>query len=166
MSNRRASHLTEDELKNGSRFGADSHADVSVAGKHARIVSVVDGQVCTVHPFHEGYKPKKNVKIVNVAFAYDTATGETYILEVNHCLDFTSDMQHSLFCTNQIRANNVIVDDVPKCYDITGQSQQAIIIPEKDIILPLLVHGPTLYLPVRYPTDQEMEECEKIELTF
>ena len=165
LSSRRASHLSEDELRDGCRFGADSHADVTVAGKHARITSYVDGQVCTVHPFHEGYKPRKNVKIVNVAFAYDTNEGDTYILEINHCLDFTNDMQHSLFCTNQIRANGILVEDIPKHYDVTGQSRQAIIIPERNLTFPLLVHGPTLYLPVRYPTETEMDECERVVLT-
>ena len=136
-----------------------------MVGKHARILSYVDGQVCTVHPFHEGYKPKKNVKVVNIAFAYDSDDGVTYILVVNHCLDFTQDMNHSLFCTNQFRANGIIVEDVPKQYDIIGNSRQAVVIPGKNIFLPLLMHGPTMYLPVRYPSDSEMEECERLELT-
>ena len=165
LSSRRGIHLTEDKLREGCRFGADSHADVSVAGKHAKILSYVDGQTCTVHPFHEGYKPKKNIKVVNVAFAYDSDDGITYLLVVNHCLDFTNDMNDSLFCTNQIRANNIIVEDTPKCYDMNGTSRQAIIIPDKNIILPLHMHGPMMFLPVRYPTDTEVEECERIELT-
>ena len=164
-SNRRGTSLTDDELRDGCRFGSDSHADVSVAGKHARILSYVDGQICTVHPFHEGYKPMKNIKIVNVAFAYDGDDGSTYILVVNHCLDFTQEMQHSLFCTNQLRANGLIVEDVPKLYDVTGKSRQAIILPGNNVILPLLRHGPTTYLPVRYPTDIEVQECERLDLT-
>ena len=165
LSTRRGFHLSDEELAEGCRFGADSHADVTVAGKHAKILSYVDGQTCTVHPFHEGYKPKKNIKVVNVAFAYDSDDGVTYILVVNHCLDFTQDMNHSLFCTNQLRANNIIVEDTPKCYDLNGTSRQAIIIPDQNILLPLHMHGPTTFLPVRYPTDTELQECERIELT-
>ena len=85
LSSRRGIHLTEDELREGCRFGADSHADVSVAGKHAKILSYVDGQTCTVHPFHEGYKPKKNIKVVNVAFAYDSDDGIIFDYGVNQC---------------------------------------------------------------------------------
>ena len=165
LSSRRAENLSDQELHDGCKLGADSHADVSVAGKHGRIISFVDGQLCTVHPFHDGYQPKKNVKIVNVAFAYDHQDGITYILVLNHCLDFTKDMQDSLFSTNQVRANGIIVDDVPKCFDVEGNSRQAILIPEKNIQLSLQQHGPTLHLPVRYPTQSEMDECERIELT-
>ena len=63
--------LTNDERKDGRRLGSDSHADISVAGRHARVLSYVDGHVCTVHPFHDRYQPKKNVKVANVAYAYD-----------------------------------------------------------------------------------------------
>lgn len=157
--------MTEDGFHDGCHFGADSHADVTVAGKHAKILSYVDGQTCTNHPFHEDYKPKKNVKVANVAFAYNSDDGTTYLLVVNYCLDFTHDMNHSLFCTNQLRANNIIVEDIPKCYDVTGKSQQAIIISDQNIILPLQMHGPTMFLPVRYPSDTGVKECERIELT-
>ena len=165
FSNKRTYSLTEDQLQEGCRLGADSHADISVAGKHARVLSTVDGHVCTVHPFHDGYSPKKNVKLVNVAYAYDAHDGHTYILILNQCLDFTDDMEHSLFCTNQFRSHGIIVDDVPACYDYENKSRQTIYIPEKDITLPLLSHGPTLYLPVRYPSQDELNECEHLELT-
>ena len=105
LSSRRGIHLSDRELHDGCKLGADSHADVSVAGKHGKILSYVDGHVCTVHPFHDGYQPKKNVKIVNVAYAYDHQDGITYIVILNHCLDFTKDMQDSLFSTNQVRAH-------------------------------------------------------------
>ena len=165
LSSRRANQLSDQELHDGCKLGSDSHADVSVAGKHVKIISYVDGQLCTVHPFHDGYKPKKNIKVVNVAYAYDHNDGITYILILNHCLDFTKDMKDSLFSTNQVRANGIIVDDVPKCFDVEGTSRQAIIIPEKNIKLPLEQNGPTLHLPVRYPTENELKECERIELT-
>ena len=165
LSSRRGIHLSDRELHDGCKLGADSHADVSVAGKHGKILSYVDGHVCTVHPFHDGYQPKKNVKIVNVAYAYDHQDGITYIVILNHCLDFTKDMQDSLFSTNQVRAHGIIVDDVPRCYDVEGKTRQAIVIPERNITLPLQQNGPTLHLPVRYPTRNELDECERIELT-
>ena len=99
-----------------------------------------------MHPFHDGYSPKRNVKLVNVAYAYDASNGRTYILIVNQCLDFTDDMEHSLFFTNQFHSNGIIVDDVPKCYDYENKSRQAIYLPEKDIALPLQHNGPTLYI--------------------
>ena len=57
------------------------------------------------------------------------------------------------------------MDDVPKCYDYENKSRQAVYLPEKDIMLPLLSNGPTLYLPVRYPSEDELNNCEHLELT-
>ena len=74
-------------------------------------------------------------------------------------------MEHSLFSTNQLRAHGIIVEDIPKHWDVTGQSRQAIIVPHRNMVLPLQVHGPTVYLPVRYPTDSGLDDCERIELT-
>ena len=159
------SQIKHEETPYESRLGADSHADISCAGKQAHILEYIEGLKCTVHPFHDSYTPKKDVKLCNVAFAHDLPSGETIILRMNQCLDFTSNMEHSLFCTNQVRANGIIVDDVPKCYDYKNKSRQAIYLPANDIALPLLQHGPTLYLPVRYPSQEEINDCEHLELT-
>jgi len=70
--------LTHQERVEGCQFGMDSHADVSCAGtRHARIKEVVEGQSCTVRPFNDSYKPMKDIKIVNVAFALDSDRGAT-----------------------------------------------------------------------------------------
>ena len=47
-------------------LGIDSHADISCAGKLARIIEVIEGETCTVHPFNDSMKPMKNVQTVNV----------------------------------------------------------------------------------------------------
>ena len=148
-----------------TRLGIDSHADISCAGRHARIVSVIEGSMSTVHAFSDSIKPIKNIRTVNVAYAYDTGDGKTYILRVNHCLDFTDKMQHSILCTNQVRANNIVVDDVPKLFDYENKSKQAITLQESGILFPILFHGPVPFLPIRYPSDSEMLECEHIHLT-
>ena len=148
-----------------SRLGIDSHADMSCAGKHCRILEVIEGNVSTVHGFADSMAPMKNIKTVNVALAYDTTDGQTYILRINHCLDFTSHMKHSILCTNQCRAINITVDDVPKLFDYYNRSTQSILHRDTETSFPILFLGPIPYLPVREPTDEELETCIHIHLT-
>ena len=163
---RQVQHLTTDELNAGCRLGLDSHADMSYVGCHARILEVYHGQMCNVQPFHDSYKAMENIPTVNAAFAHDTEEGQTYILNVNQALDFSAGMENSLLCPNhQSRTNGVITDDVPKCLDPSKQSTHSIIFPDKPIHLPLQMNGPISYLPVRYPSDEEMEFCVHLDLT-
>ena len=157
--------LSEQELHDGCRLGLDSHADISCIGKHAKILEVFSGRTCNVQPFNDSYSPMKNIKTVNAAFAYDSDEGITYILMVNQALDFSKTMVHSLLCPNQSRINGIIIDDVPKFLDLTGRSTHSIQVPEKSLKFPLEMEGPISYLPVRYPSQIELDECEHIDLT-
>ncbi len=157
--------LTNQQLSDGCRLGTDSHADVSCLGKHARITEVFQGRSCNVQPFHDSYSPMKNVNTINASFAHDTNDGKTYIIEVNQALDFTDSMEHSLLCTNQARIHGVIVDDVPRLLDPTNRSTHSIQFPKQQVTLPLSLFGPVSYLPVRFPNDEEMNFCERLELT-
>ena len=49
--------LSREERVQGCRLGLDSHADISCAGRHARILEIIEGQSCTVRPFNDAYKP-------------------------------------------------------------------------------------------------------------
>ena len=106
-----------------------------------------------------------NTRMINGAVAVDTSSGETYILEINQALDFQASMEHSLLCTNQARANGVIIEYIPQALDYTGKSSHSIIFPEQNIQFPLDRNGPTSHLHVRYPTDDEMIDCPHLELT-
>ena len=157
--------LTEEELRNGCKLGLDSHADVSCIGRHGRVLETLEGQYCTVYPFNESYSPMQRVETVNAAFAVDTEAGPTYILKVNQALNFTSTMTNSLLCTNQARANGLVIDDIPPAFDRLGKSTFSIYDLDKQIRLPLQNKGPIPHLNVRYPTDDDLERCEQIELT-
>ena len=80
--------LSNDDRLKGCRLGTDSHSDHSCVGRHARILSVLEGQSCTVRPFNDSYALLTNVKTVNAAFASETKDGETVILIINQALDF------------------------------------------------------------------------------
>ena len=157
--------LSDDELLQGCHLGLDSHADMTCIGRHARITEVFHGKVCNVFPFNDSYEPIKDIHTVNAAFAYDTDDGQTYIIELNQCLDFSNTMEHSLLCTNQARMNGVIVDDCPTVLDPTGRSTHSLYFPQQDIRLPLLSKFPISFLPVRYPSTIELDTCPTLNLT-
>ena len=155
--------LTDEDKINGCRLGINSHADISCAGRHARVLETFNGRQCNVHPFHDSYAPITKVNTVNAALAHDTNDGKTFILNLNQSLDFTQSMQHSILCTNQARIHNVEINDIPTVLD--RDSSQSIYFPTQDVRLSLLMHGPVPYLPVRSPTDEDLEECVHLDLT-
>ena len=157
--------LSAEEIRLGCRLGLDSHADVHCVGRHAFVTEVFHGRSCTVYPFNDSYTPMNDVSTVNACFAYDTDQGQTYILEVNQALDFRDSMEHSLLCPNQARIHGVTIEDVPPFLDPSGLSTHSITFPTEDISLPLLMNGPISYLPVRLPTDLELDECQHLQLS-
>ena len=158
--------LTQKETLEGCRLGLDSHSDTSCLGKHAHILEVVEGKLCEVYPFCNSYSPTCDVPVVNGALAYDDEMGNTYILIVNQALYFGDKMEHSLLCTNQVRNNGLIVDDRRVEHDWKGDGHtHSIEVPESNVIIKLESHGPTSFIPVRNPTDEELETLEWIELT-
>ena len=158
-------HLSDQELYDGCRLGMDSHADMSCVGAHASILEVYEGQICNVMPFNDSYTPMKNIRTVNAAFAYDSDDGQTYILQVNQALDFSRSMKHSLLCPNQSRMNGVVIDDCPKALDYHGRSTHSIYFPDSNLRLPLSLKFPTSFLPVRRPSQEELDNCMTLELT-
>ena len=161
----RALSLTQQQIEEGCRLGIDSHADMTCIGAHAKILEVYEGQLCNVQPFNESYDSMKNIRTVNAAFSYDSNDGKTYIIEVNQCLDFSHNMEHSLLCPNQARVNGVVIEDCPKFLDVHNRSTHSVWFPEKNITLPLEIKFPISFLSVRRPTEEELEFCETLELT-
>ena len=75
-------------------------------------------------------------------------------------------MEHSIICTNQARANNVIVNDCPKIFDLTNTTTQSIIFYNNSNEIPIHFHGPVSYIPIRYPTDDDLDgSCPTVHLT-
>ena len=149
-----------------ARSELDSHADTCVAGSNC-VVLEYTGQKVKVSPFTEEYKPIEGVPIARCATAIDLNGGETLILVINEALFFGNRMTHTLLCPNQLRANGLIVDDVPKQFD--NKSRHAVVIPrtstESELVLPLEMKGIISFLQTRRPTKKELEECSHVELT-
>ena len=157
--------LTDQERLNGCRLGIDTHADTSCAGKHVRILEYIDGATYNVAPFHGSYKPIQEISMVNGAVAVDTKEGKSYILELNNFLNFTDSMDHSLLCPMQARTNGVIINDIPRNLCPDEADSQCIHFPVEKVRIPIEFHGPIPYLPIRYPSDFDINDFQWLTLT-
>jgi hypothetical protein len=99
-----------------------------------------------------------------VATAWDDpTTGKVIVLYINEALYFGDKMSHTLLCPNQLRANGWTVQDVPKQFD--AESAHAVIDPTGTFRMPLEMSGMISYLPMRRPTEKEIETCVSYNLT-
>jgi len=143
----------------------DSHADMSVAVPKFKVLEYTN-LTCSVTPFANSYKKKEDIPIVKAATAYDDEdTGTTYILVLGQALYFGADVDASLLCPNQMRANGVIVDDVPKHLSHNKSTTHSITFPEEGISIPLRLNGCFSSIPTRTPLQHEIETCKWLVLT-
>lgn len=96
----------------------------------------------------------------------DPETGETYIIIFNESLYLGDALDNTLMNPNQVRANGLVVDDVPKhlSHD-PNNATYSIYEPQEDLRIPLQLKGVISYFPSRYPSEREMETCKWIEFT-
>jgi len=133
-----------------------------VAGSNTVPLWYTDQKV-SVSPFIGEYQPIRDIPVAKVATPWDDPKdGSTTILVINEALYFGDRMLHTLLCPNQLRYNGIIVNNTPKIFD--PNSSQSIIIPGK-IELPLKIHGVLTYVATRKPTEKELQQCDRFELT-
>lgn len=120
----------------------DSHADTTCIGRNFRVISHTD-KVCEVFPYHPGYESIQEAPIVQAAMAYDDPdSGETFILVVNQCLHLGDMMEHTLMNPNQLRANGIIVNDVPvHLATDPSKATHSIYVIQDDLVIPLTLKG-------------------------
>ncbi len=120
----------------------DSHADTCVAGSNCVILESTN-QMVSVSAFSDTHEVIHDVPIMTAATAYDDPdTGTTYILILGQSIYMGDRMQTSLLCPKQLRANNIIVDDIPKHLAPPGRpSTHSIYCNDEDLTLPLSLKG-------------------------
>ena len=156
--------LTKDEKLLGTRLGVDSHADTSCVNKHAYIETVVEGITVDAIPFDSQLGKMSNLPIVHAIYAYDdTFTSRTTLIRINNAI-FIRDMENALLCPNQAREFGTIVDDIPPHLDHTGRGTFSITAGDNDEFH-LKQNGPTAYIPVRRPTEEELAHCHIVDIT-
>ena len=158
--------LTRDESLKGCKLLIDTGADTCVAGKHAWVVEVIEGFTANARGFDDSSTTLHNLPIVNVKYALDIPeTGETILLEVNHCIYMGAKKADGILCPNQMRLNGVFVDERPTALFPGVQNTQCII--GDDTKIPLQMNGPLMELTVRRPTLGEItnDDIQTIILT-
>ena len=100
-------------------YELDSHTDTCVAGANTLLVAHDDCTV-SVHAYSGEYEPINDVKIGTVATLWiDPETGRSYILIIHEALYFGERLPETLINPNQLRANGLQVEDVPRQFDST-----------------------------------------------
>jgi hypothetical protein len=85
---------------------------------------------------------------------------KSYILVLGQALYFGDEVEASLLCPNQMRANGVIVDDIPIHLLHNNASTHSLIFPEDEVTIPLKLNGCFSYIPTRTPTTNEKDTCK------
>ena len=148
-----------------SRTDLDSHADTTVLGKHCTIIYTTN-RTADVSPFLPELGTAEKVPIVCGAIAYDHPDGETIILVVNQAL-YIPTLRDNLLCDNQCRMNDVVVDACPKSLseNPTDSTHTLKFRNYDDFTIAMGLKGTISYFPTRKPTNRELQECQRIELT-
>ena len=144
-------------------MGMDSHADTTCVNKHAYIESIVEGLTVDAIPFDSSIGKMSNLPIANAIYAHDDIDSmQTTLLRFNNAI-YIRDMRNALLCPNQARENGVIVNDVPLHLDHTDQSTFSIIAEDNEFGLEQF--GPTAFIQLRRPTEEELETLTPIDIT-
>lgn len=149
----------------------DSHADMCVVGRNALILHDFDRPVDVV-----GYDPQGQVasalRTVSAALAYTNPTsGETVILVVHQAIHMPR-LSHNLLCPNQLRLNDVAVDERPKFLtEHPTENTHAIQVPAGDdnhpaLTIRLEMRGIVSCFATYKPTAEEYESLPRYELTY
>jgi hypothetical protein len=144
----------------------DSHAYTSVAGPNCVVLENTK-QVVNVSAFSEQLETMQGIPIVTAATAVDDpATGITTILIIGQALYLEDKVNNTLLCPNQLRAYGINVDDTPiHLAPKDKPSTHSIHSPDENFTIPLYLKGVFSYFPSRTPMIEELETCQRIQLT-
>ena len=133
----------------------DSHAIMTVVGKHAYIIADT-GKKVDVSPFTPDYKPL-TVPLVDATVRYDNPYNrKSYILVLRNALHVLS-MENNLIPPFMLREMGVTVNDVPKIHkEDPTLDDHAITFVETGFRIPLSLWGMFSYFPTSKPTHDNL----------
>ena len=150
-------------VKAVTRADLDTHADTCVGGANVVLLEHNPSSVVTVHSFSPEQTPLTDVPVGTCAGAYDCPrTGQTYLLIFYEMMYLGDRLPTTLLNPNQIRAAGHKVHDCPRQYDTSSSHS---IITDDGLEMPLYMKGVISYLPLRKPTQEEIELAPRIEMT-
>ena len=141
----------------------DSHAEQCCVGEQCALIIHDHGRPVTVYGYDGG--TGKTLKTVDAVIKYvDPSTGDKWMLVINQAL-LVPGLHHPLLCTNQLRMNDIRVNDEPKHLVLNPtEYHHAIAIKtpegneEKDeLLIPLFINGVFSYFEGIKPTVSEWE---------
>ena len=102
--------LSDDELKRGCRLGFNTWADTTCAGCHAHVISLCDNKTVTAEGFASNLGTIQDLSIANVAYAFDTGNGQTFILRMDNTIYLGEHMTDCLANPIQFMEAGTMVD--------------------------------------------------------
>ena len=151
-----------------ARMELDSHADTTALGSCC-VVLQDTGKTVTVEGFGEDVGSVDDVSIITGAVAFDCAdTTKTFILIYHQSLYIPSMTTH-LVNQYQVRAQGIVVNDVPLSLLPTEQQTKdshSIISEEDGLHIPLQLQGTMSGFIVRKPTEEEIHNPNPEKVVF
>lgn len=156
--------LTKEEQNTGCKLGLDSWADTFCAGRHCFVEEFIANKSVTATGFCSHLGSISNLPLANVLYAYDLKDGTTVLLECNNAIYLGEQMEDSLANPIQAEENDVRIDLRPKFFYPNAPGAQTISFPN-GISIDIEFEGVLPYIPVRRPTNEEVSQCPRVELT-
>ena len=156
---------TSDLFHESSTSELDSHANMIVVGKQCAIFERT-GKTCSVNAFSPSAGTMHEVPIVDAALAYDfPLIGKTYIFLMRNAL-YIPEISHNLLPPFILREAGVIFDECPKSQaEHPTVENHSLFFPESDLRIHLELNGTFSSFTTRRPTEDELENCDKIFIT-
>jgi hypothetical protein len=145
-----------------------SHADTCHAGRNVLVVHVLDKKV-NVAGFDPTQGKVKDLHLMSGALAYDCPTGEVVTLMMHQVVHVPT-MENDLLCPMQMRMNDVDIKECPKFLEehLNNTSHTLQVKSDKGDELSILfgLHGVTFYFPTSKPTQLELAQCQRFNVTL
>ena len=141
------------------RCELDTHADTSAFGTDRCYVMSTTSQKVNVNGFDRSLPSIPNVKIGCAVVSYDCPLDHTTYVFVFEQVLLVPKLDVNLLCVDQLRANGVIVNDIPLqrlSPDERKQESHSIIHTGKGLRIPMNFEKPISYFNCRITTREEI----------
>jgi hypothetical protein len=135
----------------------DSHADCCVFADSAKVLSSDICRTVNLTLFKSDLGVVQGIYVSTIAIAYDDPKSfATYIIIFHESLQVPG-MAHHILCPNQLRDNDIWVQDIPLLYTPPEERDEFThTISTPSLVIPLLMDGVHSSFTCRTPTDHEL----------
>jgi hypothetical protein len=113
----------------------------------------------------------KSLQIVSAALGYTIPATEKTMLLIIHQIISSPTLSHNLLSTMKMRFDDMVVNETPKfqCLKPTNLSHSISVRGddvEEVLVIPLDLHGDVSSFTMFKPSQEEVDTCDRYELTF